>query len=196
MLTSNFSGFREPGQDSLGFSVLFSSPLASPSVFSGGRATAGGGKREAGFWGLLSLRASVLGAPSRLARLLESKSLCSLASGCVRGHLSGDPLPGCVYNGHSGDPVGVSGHHSLPRLQSPDKEPAATHSSVRPTGRWEGAEGYFWSPERKLPDRGHSLSAFHADILVSSKTPPAWAQDMTRWWMIRRSDRIGAQRGW
>lgn len=120
------------------------------------------------------------GAPSRLAHLLESKSLCSLASGCVRGYLSGEPLPGCVYDGHSGDPVGVSGHYSLPRLHSPDKVPAATHSSVWPRGRWEGAEGCFWSPERKLPDRGHSLTAFHADILASSKTLPAWAQLKTR----------------
>lgn len=39
-LTSNFSCFLEPGQDSLAFSILFSSPLATPSVFSGGRATA------------------------------------------------------------------------------------------------------------------------------------------------------------
>lgn len=43
-LTSSFSCFLEPGQDSPDFSTLFSSPPASPSLFSGGRATAGGGE--------------------------------------------------------------------------------------------------------------------------------------------------------
>lgn len=47
-LTSNFSCFLEPGQGSPDFSILFSSPLASPSVFSGGRATAGGRNKGAG----------------------------------------------------------------------------------------------------------------------------------------------------
>lgn len=40
-LTSNFSCFFEPGQKSLALSIFFSSPPVSPSVFSGGRATAG-----------------------------------------------------------------------------------------------------------------------------------------------------------
>lgn len=39
-LTSNFSCFLEPVRVSLSFSTFFSSPLQTPSVFSGGKATA------------------------------------------------------------------------------------------------------------------------------------------------------------
>lgn len=89
-LTSNFSCFLEPGQDSPVLSILFSSPLASPSVFSGGRATAGRGEGE-------SVRRWVPSLPSPGAGLRGHQLPVALSRGCPH-HGVGPILP-CRFAG-------------------------------------------------------------------------------------------------
>lgn len=120
-LTSNFSCFLEPGQGSPDFSILFSSPLASPSVFSGGRATAGGRNKGAGVsWRAPShprarpcgsvWRPSLpwCGGPTLPGRFARVKSLCPPALLMPRVVPGEDPL-GCPFASCSDCPVGLAG---------------------------------------------------------------------------------------
>lgn len=126
-------------------------------------------------WGLCGgprvWRTQGVAAPCCPAHLLGSKLLCSLASGMTGAAPGETPSQGV-----STPATQVT--HWASGLLSLSRKGVVLEPREEASGSWP-----------------HSLAAFHADILASSKMPPAQAQRTARWWVVRRRDRNRDQRG-